>query len=242
VDFTHQFWTRTEQPLLQTAVVHHPDYRLLPDGTRVDLRSGAEIRVAYEDDIRRVHLLRGDALFHVKKDPDRPFLVVASGVEIRAVGTAFAVVLSQEELDVVVTEGRVAVEHRQNTTSASASLEQAPGVFSALVDAGERLSLHRTRAPVLLSAVPISKTEISDLLAWRSPRVEFSDTPLQEAVELLNRHSDLKLVVGDVDLARLPVNGLFRADNTETLIRLLESSFDLQTTRVGDTITLTKRR
>jgi transmembrane sensor len=57
-----------------------------------------------------VVLERGEAHFQVAKNPARPFVVVARGVEIRAVGTAFSVGLESTRVEVLVTEGQVAVE------------------------------------------------------------------------------------------------------------------------------------
>jgi ferric-dicitrate binding protein FerR (iron transport regulator) len=48
----------------------------------------------------------------------------------------------------------------------------------------------------------------------------------------------LRLVIDDPALAKIPVNGRFRADNTETLVRLLEAGFGVRAERLGDTITL----
>jgi transmembrane sensor len=54
----------------------------------------------------------------VTKDPVRPFIVMAAGVAVRAVGTAFNVKLDSTAVEVLVTEGMVAVatEDRRWTT------------------------------------------------------------------------------------------------------------------------------
>ena len=111
-----------------------------------------------------------------------------------------------------------------------------------LVDAGRRVTVPlvpEMAAPEILS---VSSTEMTERLAWCGPRVEFKDTALADAVTLMNRHSKLRLSIDDPALAKLPVNGLFRVDNTETLVRLLEAGFGVQAERHGDTITLRKAR
>ncbi len=79
--------------------------RKLPDGSIVELNRGAEISVQYQNDFRKVHLVRGEAHFRVEKDAKRPFLVQVGLVEVKAVGTAFTIQIAAENVEVVVTEG-----------------------------------------------------------------------------------------------------------------------------------------
>jgi transmembrane sensor len=99
---------QSDAPVEQGIVVR-PETRHLPDGSVVELRPGADLFVDYAGQFRRVWLKRGEAYFKVAKDPGRPFLVSAGGMEVRAVGTAFSVQLAGERIDVLVTGGRVAV-------------------------------------------------------------------------------------------------------------------------------------
>jgi len=208
-----------------------PEKRVLPDGGTVELKPGAAISVNYAGEWRRITLHRGEALFRVAENKARPFVVTAGGVDVRAVGTAFLVTMGSRDVDVVVTHGRVAVER-------TAAMETAATV----VDAGSRVTVERARNVGAPAVVEISPAEMAERLAWSGPRVEFSDTALADAVALMNRHSKLKMIVDDPELAKLPVNGLFRVDNTETLVRLLESGFGVKAERTGDTITLRKAR
>jgi transmembrane sensor len=52
----------------------------------------------------------GEAHFFVEKDPQRPFVVNAAGIDVRAVGTAFNVRIDPAAVEVLVTEGRVRVD------------------------------------------------------------------------------------------------------------------------------------
>src|SRR5258708_5796577 len=80
-----------------------PERRTLPDGSFVELKFGAEIAVDYSGLLRRVSLKNGEAHFAVAKNKDRPFVVEAGGVEVRAVGTAFSVQLGSKQVEVLVT-------------------------------------------------------------------------------------------------------------------------------------------
>ena len=209
-------------------VVSQPVTRVLPDGSVVELNPAARITVDFGTGgtgLRRVELEGGDAHFQVTKDPARPFVVVARGVEVRAVGTAFAVQLGTAAVDVLVTEGRVAVSKPEPAASdPGASRNHAAPVF---VDAGQRVVIGLD--PASIAAPPpvlaVSETDRAARLAWRAPRVEFTGAPLAEVIPVFNRHGDRRLVLGDPALGALLVSGLLHADNTAALLRLLEAEF-----------------
>lgn len=90
-------------------IVSVPFRRVLNDGSKVELTGSTRLAVEFSKAVRRVILSEGVAHFHVASNPSRPFVVVASGVEIRAVGTAFSVELSPHQVEVIVTEGRIAM-------------------------------------------------------------------------------------------------------------------------------------
>jgi ferric-dicitrate binding protein FerR (iron transport regulator) len=80
-------------------------------------------------------------------------------------------------------------------------------------------------------------------LSWRVPRLELSGTPLEVAVNAFNRHSRVKLVIGDPSLAGLQVSGIVRADQADALVSLLEANFDVTAeSRGGETVLLRRAR
>ncbi len=83
--------------------------RDLADGSVVELNRGAVVSDRFTPGERRVQLERGEAHFTVAKDAARPFVVEVAGVTVRAVGTAFNVRLDPTAVEVLVTEGKVAV-------------------------------------------------------------------------------------------------------------------------------------
>jgi transmembrane sensor len=84
------------------------------------------------------------------------------------------------------------------------------------------------------AVVAVSAPELAERLAWRVPRLEFNDTPLREAVELFNRHGDVRLSLGSPALGDLHVSGTVRADNTPALLQLLRADYGVEVRRVGD--------
>jgi transmembrane sensor len=81
----------------------------LRDGSSVDLNARTRVKVNFTETRRSVELLDGQALFHVAKNPHRPFIVRAGNREIVAIGTAFDVRVDAGYLRVTLIEGKVAV-------------------------------------------------------------------------------------------------------------------------------------
>jgi transmembrane sensor len=180
-------------------------------------------------------LIRGEAHFAVQKDAQRPFIVTAGDVEVRAVGTAFVIKLGANAVDVLVTEGRVAVDRAVQAASATVAAQSAeePAV---LADAGKRvIGTVDGAKPADFKTELIPPLEMERLLAWRGPKLELAGTPLAEAVAVFNRENQLQLIVGDSEVGEMRLSGVFRADNAEGFAQLLESHYGIVVERRGAT-------
>jgi len=223
--------------IASTAVVIEPEKRILTDGSVVELRKGAEIAVSYSGATRRVALEKGEAHFSVARNPERPFIVSAGGVEFRAVGTAFVVQLGDTRVEMLVTEGRVAVEQ----PDAPAPVIQPAAAPLATVAAGNKVIVELTpQTGIVPTPITVSAEEMAERLAWRAAWLEFTGTPLAEAVALMNRHNRVRFAVADPALAEVEISGYFRANNTEAFLLLLEGSLGVKAQRSGDLISLRK--
>lgn len=229
-------------PIASPSVAVKPERQTLPDGSVVELNANAEIAVAFTPGRRDVRLVRGEAHFAVAKDATRPFVVTAGSVSVRAVGTAFNVRFEPEQVGVLVTEGRVAVERTAGPAPAAAmpvrpELAAPAGAAPARVylGAGDRLTVP-IQAPVAAPLAPtrVTEQEMAVALAWRGLRVEFTNTPLGEIVELFNRQNRRQLALGDEGLADLRISGIFWSDDPEGFSRLLENSAGLRATPQSD--------
>jgi len=216
--------------------------RTLPDGSIVQLNAGAEIAPAFTSEKRLVQLVRGEALFVVAKDATRAFVVSAGGVEVKAVGTAFSVRFDPLQVDVLVTEGTVAIE-RPDALSDSASVSIAPKLSSSgsvLLAAG-----YRSVVPLIPEISPtvtgVTPAQISAALAWRERRIEFTGTPLAEAVDRFNRQNELQLAIADTRTGAFEISGIFWVNDPESFVRLLETAFDMTADRSGHTVVVRKK-
>jgi transmembrane sensor len=196
----------------------------LADGSVVELREGSHIEVRYSADERRVRLTGGEAHFTVAKDPRRPFIVEAGGVDVRAIGTVFNVRLDEAGVDVLVTEGQVRVEPPAPSGKVAVTPARAP----VLVAASQRTVVPLAPAPAEPEVVSVTPVQVKAALAWQAPRLQFFETPLGEAVAEFNRHNRHRLVLGDDALSAIPIGGTFRVDNVEGFVRLLEVTLGIR--------------
>ncbi|PAW68198.1 MAG: hypothetical protein B9S34_03070 [Opitutia bacterium Tous-C1TDCM] len=214
-----------------SATLIQPVRQLLADGSWIELNGDAQVRVEFSPALRRVALVRGEAHFEVAHDAARPFVVVAGGVAVRAVGTAFAVRLAPDDVNVLVTEGRVAVDRAAADPVAAPVLPLAFVAKGASVVVAAADLAPAAAAPVV---VAVSAPELAERQAWRVPRLEFNDTPLREAVELFNRHGNVSLSLASPALGELRVSGTVRADNTAALLQLLRADYGVEAQRRSD--------
>ena len=77
-------------------------------------------------------------------------------------------------------------------------------------------------------------SELIVTLAWRSAQLVFERTTLEEAVAAFNSFNRLQLSLGDPALRTRRLGGVFRADNIDAFVRLLETGFDIAAERPGE--------
>lgn len=205
----------------------------LSDGTVVDLNRGAHVMLHFTPGERRVVLVQGEAQFAVARNPARPFVVRAGGVDVRAIGTAFNVKLDGTQLEVLVTEGTVHVAQHPSSATASGSAPAASPPVVARVAAGHRTVIPVTPTSGLPAVVPASPGEIERLLDWQPRLLDFDSTPLAEVAATFNRRNRLQLVLADPEIGSLPIVASIRSDNVEGFVRLLEATLGLKADRVA---------
>ncbi len=205
----------------------------LPDGSVVQLNTASEIAVDFAADERRVTLVRGEATFDVAKDAARPFVVRVAGIAVRAVGTAFNVRRHAGVVDVLVTEGRVRLEHAASGASLSvvpvvaASELSAPTAAAPVLGAGQRavITVGVGSGPAQGRVADVAPADAARTLAWHDRQVEFSNEPLTAIAAEFNRYNRHRLVIEGAELGARRFGGKFPAHDFEALVGLLESRF-----------------
>jgi transmembrane sensor len=202
----------------------------ITDGSKVTLNTDSQIRVTLTETERRIELKHGEAFFEVAHDAKRPFIVRVGNKRVIAVGTKFSVRRdSNDEMQVVVTEGKVRIESAGEAPGSAedvtASTFLTPGAIARASDAG--VLVQRKTLP-----------EAEEQLSWRAGILKFRNQTLADAIAEFNRYNSRKLVIDDPAVAALTIEGNFRATNLEAFARLLETGYPIRVVEEGDRITL----
>jgi len=199
----------------------------LADGSKVTLNTDSQIHVELSPTMRRVKLDQGEAFFEVSKDGARPFVVEIADQRVIAVGTQFSVRRENNDIRVLVTEGRVWIE-RRGAADRAAQTQLAAG------------SEARTSKTAVLIDRP-APAQVEQLLSWRSGYIIFRDTALADAVADFNRYSARKIYIEDPAIAGIRIGGHFRSGDADAFLWLLHSGFPINVEQRSDRIILTKR-
>ncbi|MFC4308197.1 FecR family protein [Steroidobacter flavus] len=183
---------------------------MLEDGTVVQLEPETRLRVKYEDELRRVELEQGRALFRVAKNPQRPFVVSADETSVRAVGTAFGVETGSRGVVVTVAEGKVAVADSPKARSSGAEIFLTAGQQVIVPDSG--------------TVAPVRAVDTTRALAWAQGQLVFENDTLADVVQEFNRYNRVQLSITDAQLAARKVSGVFDATDSETLLAFIRQS------------------
>ena len=176
----------------------------LDDGSLLAMNTDTRVRVGMDARARHVDLSAGEAWIQVAHDTTRPLVVAAGDIQVRAVGTAFAVRRLDGGAEVQVTEGVVEVWSRRE-----------PARVLRLAQ-GDRAFVSDAMGPSPARTAPL---EIDRRLAWREGEIVLDGDTLSEAAAEFNRHNVRQLVVDDPDLAREALVGRFRTTEPDTFAR-----------------------
>ena len=213
--------------------------RILVDGTILELNEGARIIVKLTDSYRRIWLQLGEVHFHVARDVDRPFVVHAGGTEVKVIGTSFNVLVEDDVVQVIVTEGRVNFSQSKRALKDGVDTQ----LFSKQMDVGQVSTFERQTDDALPVVETYTSNQLAELLAWKPEVLEFTSTPLGDVVRAFNKRNRIQIILSDEKLETAPLEVTFRSDNVLAFVRLLELSFDLEAERTSENeIVLSWRR
>lgn len=198
----------------------------LADGSRVYLNTDSAIAVEYGEEVRRVRLLKGEAVFDVapmSETEARPFVVAALGGTSRALGTRFSVRIDDQHVRVAVEEHRVAV--------ASPAAHGGGGKMQL----GEGDSVVYTSDGALGEVVAVDPGRVS---SWRRGRLVFDRQRLSDVVDELNRYRAGRIMVTDAELASRRVSGVFHLDDLSGAVDVIADELGARTVAVPPLVTV----
>ena len=194
----------------------------LPDGTIVYLNS--EFSLSYPSrfngDFRKV-TLSGEAYFEVAKDPEKKFILSTTHQsQIEVLGTCFNVEAYEQNTEVITTliEGKV-----------DFMFEKDAGVKHVFLSPREKLVYDSETDKVRLY-----KTSGKSELAWKDGEVVLDNTPLEEALWMLEKRYSVKFVIKNEKLKNSSFTGTFTNQRLEKILEYFKVSSKIRWQHIND--------
>lgn len=179
---------------------------ILADGTKVWLNSGTTLK--YKSDygnIDRQIFLEGEAYFEVAKNPSKPFLVYASNIVVKAIGTSFNVKCYLEDniIETTLIEGKVQVtKSNNNTVKESVYLNpKERAIFNRLdnklVVTTEQQPEKTEKDKEFSTYSYIQPKSIQSVISWKNEELIFENEPFEELTKRLERWYNVRIRVLD---------------------------------------------
>lgn len=183
----------------------------LDEGTAIAM-NGATKLLLDRDNPRAAALVEGQALFHVRHDDDRPFVLAVGAVRIVDLGTIFDVTREKDQIRVAVSEGKV--EYRA---------------------AGKTVALVAGQSLVATSGgdVTVSDTPVEAVGSWQNRRYLYSGAPLSQVAADLSRALGIAIRVDPALANRLFSGNLQIEGSGEAELRRLAIALDVKLERSG---------
>ncbi len=194
----------------------------LADGSRIELNTDTSLRVEMTRGRRTVWLDSGEALFQVRHDAARPFVVVVGDRRITDIGTKFVIRRDETRMKVAVLEGEVQLDGAQ-AGRAPKLLKQG----DVAVATGNTVSISRK-----------TQRSLTNELGWQRGVLVFDNVTLAEAAAEFNRYNREKIVIADPSAAQITIGATLPQNDVPAFVRVAQKIFGLHAERQGDTIVI----
>ncbi|WP_158968621.1 FecR domain-containing protein [Paraglaciecola sp. L3A3] len=230
----------------------------LVDGSVIYLNTNSRVQVDYTEDNRNVWLVYGEAHFEVAKDANKPFRVYAAGGRVQAVGTAFNVRLRDNLLDVLVTEGRIALsavtEDFITTPFSQERNEQDANHMNTILstvgmlDAGQKVTLnamYEGKAALKNVAKNIQNLDSKELerqQAWQTGVLIFDGQTMSDFVNEVSRFTHATFIINDPQVANMKVGGRYKINKLDQVLVALEETFNIEVSQISNNSYLLRKK
>ena len=213
---------------------------MLPDGSKVILNAASKI--TYTTDFgwesREISLV-GEAYFDVKSNPEKPFTVHTSHLDIQAFGTAFNVKAYPEDrmIETTLEHGELKVNSR-NDNSLDISLQPKQNVVYYKTDetAPKQEKTTKGTAPSSMAQtdvpVPVITDEVNTSLytSWKDAEWLIESKSFSELAGLLERRYNVTIVFVSNELKNYSFSGIIRNETIEQVLNVVSITAPLKYT------------
>ena len=162
--------------------------------------------------------LEGEAFFDVAHNQEKAFIIEAERMQIKVLGTSFYVNTrgGNNTMEVVLISGSVQLNY---------------GDKEMMLEPGDK-------AIVLEESGEIVKQENKDpnLLAWKTKKLRFNDTPFSEIVDILKKVYQKDIIVMNPNIMNCRITATFDGQSLEAVLMVLQSTLDINVRPNGSQI------
>lgn len=188
---------------------------VLPDGTVVALNANTTVNfpTEFDKDIREVSIF-GEAFFEVKPDPEKPFIIHASGLNIKVLGTSFNVEAypGSDFVKVTVNTGKVLVYPEGKEESNGKQLT-----------AGE-IATYSQKSGVIFKGV----NDDLNVLSWKTGVLTFRETRLAEVFKAFEQQYQKQFIIEDSTILNQRLTARFDNQSLDDALETLSLIFNIK--------------
>ncbi|WP_159516880.1 FecR family protein [Sunxiuqinia indica] len=181
----------------------------LSDGSEVQLNYGSKIKYPYffSSNTREV-TLTGEGFFKVAHNPEKPFIVKAGNLNVKAVGTTFNVLAYPDNnfIETTLVTGKVILEQEKKDGKTETIGTMKPG-------------LH-VNYNLLNGSISSTDGNIEKYISWTEGKLIFIDTPILQVTDRLSRMFNVDFEVKD-EIKNYTYTVTFTGDPLDQILDLM---------------------
>jgi len=211
-------WPNGQEPFMAQTDAHEQQTIVLPDGTEVTMNG--QTYLAYAEDFGehdRQVAFDGEAVFHVAKDSDKPFVVNVGEYSVTVLGTTFnlSAYSTDDAYTVTLLEGSVKVKYAND---------------SVIMQPLDEVRFDKKKATLNLQHLEQAKAA-----NWTNGRLEFDNIALGDLTQKLEREYDVRIAFANDALKHEKVYiSISVEDNFADVCEALEILLPIRITKEDD--------
>lgn len=189
----------------------------LPDGSIAFLNKESEVNYpeTFKEEDRSIHFT-GEGYFDIENDKDKPFVINTDKATIEVLGTSFNVnTRSSNTVEVFVKSGKV----KLSSKSQKNSIIITEGFIGILE--GNKLTKKRNKDV--------------NYLAWRTGKLIFKKSKLEEVVQSINRTYDTQIIINSDSIKNKEITATFDQEPVEHILEVIGRTFGVEIQKENQT-------
>lgn len=188
----------------------------LPDSTKVWLNSESYLKYPsqFDGDLRKVEL-RGEAYFDVERDENRKFIVnTPDKLQIEVLGTEFNVdAYENKPITTTLVSGKVKVSYsgKENNQKHITMLPNQKVIYD-----------------LQSQSAKVFTVRVDPDVAWKDGKIIFSDTSLDEALNILGKRFNVDFIIKDPKLKENRFTGTFVSQRLDIILEHFKVSSNIK--------------